>query len=193
MLFTSAVEPMPPRCNRRTGWLLHGWVAFASLLFIALSHLPPAGKAETVDEAEQLYLARDYAWALVGFRRGAALGNATAQFYLGLMHADGTGMTKDDQAAYFRLLLSTVQGSADAAQAQRRVSIRDHIERGLTPQQRAQAQAEARSWKPKAAGSSAVISAPPPLSHQRPRPALHRIQQGQGFALGAAGSSPTIT
>jgi TPR repeat protein len=84
------------------------------LLFIALSLLPQAGNAQTVDEAEQLYLAGDYARALVGFRRGAALGHATAQFYLGVMHADGHGVPKDDREAVRWYRLAAEQGDADA-------------------------------------------------------------------------------
>jgi len=58
------------------------------------------------------------------------------------MYANGQGVPKDDQRAYFWYLLASVGGDGDA------VRNRDRIEQRLTAEQRAAARAQARDWKP---------------------------------------------
>lgn len=70
-------------------------------------------------------------------------GYARAQFNLGVMHAKGEGVPKDDQQTYVWLLLASVGGDAAA------IKCRDWVETRLTPQQRAAAQADARNWRPR--------------------------------------------
>lgn len=85
---------------------------------------------------------KDDQQALAWYRKAAQQGEVNAQNNLGRMHADGHGVPKNDQTAYFWFLLASAQGDTTAA---RNLEI---IERRLTPQQRAAAQAEARDWKP---------------------------------------------
>lgn len=59
------------------------------------------------------------------------------------MYANGIGVPKDEETAYFWFLLSSAQGEEIA------VRNRDKIEKDLTPKQRANAQAAAHVWKPK--------------------------------------------
>jgi len=76
------------------------------------------------------------------YRKAAEQGFTEAQLNLGFVQATGQGVVKDDQQAYFWWLLASVKGDARA------IKNRDLIEARLTPQQRATAQADARSWKP---------------------------------------------
>jgi TPR repeat protein len=77
------------------------------------------------------------------YRKAADQGHALAQLHLGVMYDVGYGVPKDEQQAYFWWLLASVGGDADA------VKLRDQIEARITPQHRAAAQADARSWKPR--------------------------------------------
>ena len=76
------------------------------------------------------------------FRRAAQRGHAGAQTRLGLRYASGQGAPKDQQAAYFWLLLASAGGDTLAP------ADRDRIEKNLTAQQRNAAQSAARHWKP---------------------------------------------
>lgn len=64
------------------------------------------------------------------------------------MYANGQGVPKDDQQAYFWMLLASVGGDKDA------IGNRHVLERRLTAEQRAVAQADARNWKPTAVKAS---------------------------------------
>ena len=86
-------------------------------------------------------LAKDYSQAMVLFQKAADQGNANAQFHLSNMYAFGP-VRRDYQQGYFWALLASASGAAPS------VEIRDLIEKHLTPQQRAAAQADARNWKP---------------------------------------------
>jgi TPR repeat protein len=82
--------------------------------------------------------------AVLWYRKAAAQGNADAQFMLGVMYGAGSGVPKDEQMEYFWLLLASAQGNKSA------IKVRAEVERHLLPEQRAAAQASARTWKPKA-------------------------------------------
>ena len=84
---------------------------------------------------------KDEQQAVVWYRKAAEQGDADAQFFLGVMYANGQGVPKDEQSAYFWWLLASAQGDQDA------VKNRDIVERDLSPEQRAAAQASARNWK----------------------------------------------
>jgi len=86
---------------------------------------------------------KDEQQAVAWFRKAAEQGYADAQFNLGLLYASGQGVPKDGQTAYFWSLLASAQGHQDAAK------FRDSEEQYLSPTQRAAAQADARTWKPK--------------------------------------------
>jgi S1-C subfamily serine protease len=81
-------------------------------------------------------------------RRAAVQGDIDSQIRLGAMYANGIVFTKDEQMAYFWWLLASAQGNQEA------VGFRDFVERGLSAEQRTQAQAKARDWRPKAAAQS---------------------------------------
>ena len=66
-----------------------------------LATLPgaPVAAGQTFDEAVAAYGRGDYATALIGFLIHAEQGDASAQFNLGLMYANGEGVLKDDAEA----------------------------------------------------------------------------------------------
>lgn len=86
--------------------------------------------------------------AAAWYRKAADQGLASAQYNLGLMYGKGQGVLRDDQTVYFWWLLASSQGHQQAA------SGRDQIERYLSQEERAAAQAAARNWKPKTAAQS---------------------------------------
>lgn len=85
----------------------------------------------------------------------AAQGNATAQAALGAMYALGVGVPKDEQTGYFWILLASAEGDDNARK------FLSFLEDRITPQQRADAQAAARVWKPVSATTAAPTQAPP--------------------------------
>ena len=94
-------------------------------------------------------VSKDEQQAVLWYRKSADQGNAFSQNYLGLMYGNGQGVPKDEQQAYFWFLLSSAQG-LDRAKIHR-----DLVEAKLTVGQRASAQADASSWKPKVRGQAA--------------------------------------
>ena len=92
---------------------------------------------------------RDDQQALTWYRQSANQGFASAQLNLGTMYAQGVGLPKDDAEAYFWYLLASAQGDEKALRA------RDSLERRLTGEQRAAAQARARVWSSGGTGESA--------------------------------------
>ncbi len=128
---------------------------------------------------------KDEQQAAAWYRKAAEQGLARAQFNLGLMYAKGLGVPKDEQSAYFWLLLASAQGNQVA------VKNRDIVERDLSPEQRAAAQAAARDWQPKIAaqsssvpgGSSAGAGGSNPAP-SRPAPATAEADStGSGFRV----------
>jgi len=63
---------------------------------------------------EDAFLNGDYETAFKAFMFEADQGNAHAQFYIGSMYLDGSGVPKDDAKALRWYLLSAEQGDADA-------------------------------------------------------------------------------
>jgi TPR repeat protein len=57
---------------------------------------------------------QNFAEALKWYRRAAAKGNASAQFNLGIMYANGEGVPKDEAKAVEWYQKSAAQGDADA-------------------------------------------------------------------------------
>jgi TPR repeat protein len=110
--------------------------------------------AEHGDAVAQYFLGRMYGTgqgvlkneqqAVAWYHKAAEQGDTDAQFSLGAMYyIGGEGVPRDDQSAYFWWLLANAQGDQDAAKW------RDLVKLDLSPAQRANAQAEARVWKPK--------------------------------------------
>jgi TPR repeat protein len=94
---------------------------------------------------------KDDQQAVAWYRKAAEQGDADAQYNLGVRYAGGQGVSKDEQSAYFWLLLASAQGDQNVVKA------RDIVERGLSPEQRAAAQASAHNWKPKTAAQSSKV------------------------------------
>ncbi|WP_442763792.1 trypsin-like peptidase domain-containing protein [Malikia spinosa] len=70
-------------------------------------------------------------------------GHRTAQISLGLLYSTGShGIIKNDQTAYFWLLLAAVGGNKQAS------DLRDYVGESLSNQQRIDVQNKAANWKP---------------------------------------------
>ena len=74
----------------------------------------PIAAAQTFDEAIGAFIRRDYATAIRGFRVHAEQGDASAQFSLGVMYANGEGILKNDAEAVRWYRLAAEQGVASA-------------------------------------------------------------------------------
>jgi len=94
---------------------------------------------------------KDDQQAAAWYRKAAEQGFADAQNNLGLMYGNGQGVPQDDQSAYFWWLLASAQGHQNAVKG------RDMVDRDLSPEQRAAAQAAARNWQPKTAAQSSSV------------------------------------
>ncbi len=84
---------------------------------------------------------KDDQQAVVWYRKAAEQGDTYAQSRLGEQYVLGLGVPKDEQSAYFWLLLASERGDHS-------VEERDIVKRGLSPEQRAAAEASARNWQP---------------------------------------------
>ena len=117
---------------------------------------------------------KDDQQAVFWYRKAAEQGQVSAQYNLGVMYGTGVGVAKDDQQAYFWSLLASVGGDKNA------VTNRDNLERRLTAEQRAAAQADARNWKPQVASApGAAPGLPEPDRKSR------ADSTGSGFRVGA--------
>ena len=81
-----------------------------------LATLPgiPVAAGQAFDEAEAAYGRGDYATAVRGFLVHAEQGDASAQFSLGVMYANGEGVLKDEAEAVRWYRLAAEQGHAGA-------------------------------------------------------------------------------
>ena len=128
---------------------------------------------------------KDDQQAVFWYRKAAEQGYAIGQNSLGFMYHEGRGVPKDAQQAYFWLLLASVGGNKIA------VANRDTLDRELTAQQRAAAQADARNWKPQVAKAPGVVPSPPQpakLPDVAPDPSRHERETqadstGSGFRV----------
>lgn len=89
---------------------MRGIVVFAGFLLTAVMGNAQAGLAEGVEAIGK----GDFKAALVQLQPLAEQGNADAQFNLGLMYFNGTGVPQDDQLALKWFRLSADQGDAFA-------------------------------------------------------------------------------
>jgi len=86
---------------------------------------------------------QDFQEAFYWFRRAADQGNGGAQNHLGLMYYKGEGVEPNKIQAYKWAYLAAQQGLDPAIQAV------NMLEQELTPEQIQEAQAMAKSWKPR--------------------------------------------
>ncbi len=113
------------------------------------------GNGDGIPKDEQL--------AVAWHQKAAKQGNAITQNNLGVAYEYGNGVSKDVQSAYFWYLLSAAGGVEIA------IKNRDRIERALTPDERAKAQAAARDWKPSSASSNLSPSDASTPSNAKPK------------------------
>ena len=85
---------------------------------------------------------QDYQEAFRWYRLAAEQGNEAAQGKLGTMYYLGQGLPKDNVLAHMWVNLAAAQGLESASE------MRDHFEKGMTPDQIAEAQRLAKAWKP---------------------------------------------
>lgn len=97
---------------------------------------------------------KDDQQAAVWYLKAAEQGESMAQVALGWMYENGEGVSKDIQQAYFWCLLAGAQGDENA---KKNMGIAENT---LSAQQRAQAQTDARNWRPKTAQQVAKIGLP---------------------------------
>ncbi len=84
------------------------------LLALLVAFSPGRVLAGSLEEAAEAYLRKDYATALSVWRPLAALGNAVAQFNLGLLYDNGQGVEQDAAEAVKWYSLAAAQGDAQA-------------------------------------------------------------------------------
>lgn len=80
-------------------------------LAILLAASLPA-QAQTLEQADAAFARGDYTTAFTGYKKHAQQGEAIAQYSLGLMYAQGVGVTKDEQQAVVWYRKAAEQGSA---------------------------------------------------------------------------------
>lgn len=84
------------------------------LVCVFLFALVEHATADSLSDAQNAYAAGDYAKAAKLYRPLAKKGNAEAQFYLGVMYANGEGMPKDAAKAVEWYRQAAEQGDASA-------------------------------------------------------------------------------
>jgi TPR repeat protein len=82
------------------------------------------------------------------YRKAADQGFDEAQIHLGLMYADGKGVSQDYSLAHMWLNLAA-SGESDGAFREMAIKNRDLVAAKMTPAQIAEAQRMAREWVPK--------------------------------------------
>ena len=124
---------------------------------------------------------KDDQQALIWYRKAANQGDADGQLGLAVLYGDGRGTPTDDGQAYFWALLAAARGNDKAR------DLRAEIESKLTTEQRAEAQASARTWRPTASGFSerGVTGQGPDSSvGADPEPRSVADATGSGFRVG---------
>ena len=93
---------------------------------------------------------QNFEQAATWYREAAERGEANAQFNLAGMFVNGRGVPKDYvQAAKWYDLAASHYTNAEEASRFKALRNRDHLAEKMTPAQIAEAQKEAREWKPK--------------------------------------------
>ena len=160
-------------------------------LFCAIGLSAIAAGAAPLDDAVAAYDSGDYRQALARLRPLAEQRNAVAQFYLGIMHANGSGVPRDLAEAQRLYRLAAAQGHAPA---QFNLGVM-HLNGFGVPKDAAEARkfyqqaAATRGIRPqRPARGSRVTSKPPRRSrpstrvraHRRSWPSPRRRRHGRG-------------
>ena len=90
---------------------------------------------------------RDDATAAKVYLRNAERGDASAQFYIAMMLADGTGIARDPVAAYMWAELALYRAEGELREGA--LKLQAHLEGTLEPAGIERARNAARTWHPK--------------------------------------------
>ena len=120
-------------------------VAMLALAFVLAISGPVA--AGPLQDGLAAHERGDFALAMQWYRKAADQGNANAQSILGVMYANGRGVTKDDVQAYMWVNLAAA-GTSDADVREQAQKTRDAFAARMTPAQIGEAQRLSREWKP---------------------------------------------
>jgi TPR repeat protein len=137
---------------------MHPFKYSSAVIIFLLSIAVPAA-AGPIEDGEAAYQSGNYSVALRLWRPLAERGEAAAQFNLGVMYNNGSGVPKDYASAYMWFSLAAARGDQTAAE------YRDAVEKSMSPAQIAEAQRLTREWRPSKGGPSAKQ----PSSNQQPR------------------------
>lgn len=95
------------------GDLMKGWVISGLVFFALFSNGQPAA-ADEADECRELLAQVQYERALPKCKKAAEEGDASAQYYLGVMYNKGKGVIQDDKEAAKWYRKAADQGHASA-------------------------------------------------------------------------------
>lgn len=125
--------------------------------------------AEQGDSIAQLYVGlmfaegktvpQDYSEAARWYQIAANRGNAEAQYNLGILYATGDGLPQDNVLAHMWFNLAAAHFNSSIAR-DRATGNRDSVEKKMSPDQIAQAQALAGQWRPETRRANASRGAP---------------------------------
>ena len=87
------------------------WILCTAAILLLCSSI---ARADDIDDGVKAYDEGNYAQAIELFLPLANQGDAAAQFYLGLMYANGKGVTQDHKEAMKWYRLAAAQGDTDA-------------------------------------------------------------------------------
>jgi len=99
------------------GWAPHptvGRVCLAVFFMLLWGSVAMAADVSNFDKGRVAYHAKDYAMAVKWYQRAAKQGDASAQYNLGLMYANGRGVKQSDAEAVRLFRLTAKQGDAFA-------------------------------------------------------------------------------
>ncbi len=130
------------------------------------------------------YQQGDFTRARAEFEVLAEAGDPEAQYMLGQIHANGRGVLQNYVEAHKWFNLSAAGGYAEGARA------RDAVARNMTPAQIAEAQGQARSWRPRAVSGGPVSASSGPTREtvRTIQSELNRLGYNVGTPDGIAGS-----
>ncbi|MEQ9447390.1 MAG: hypothetical protein RLN70_00605, partial [Rhodospirillaceae bacterium] len=122
---------------------------FAATLFgfLVVENTARAGPAEDLAAAHEAYALGNFAAAAQKFQKAADQGNVTAQDSLGVMYANGEGISRDYLQAYmwFQIALSNV-APEDVHWRSRLARFMSQAAAHLTPAQVLEAERRANAW-----------------------------------------------
>jgi len=123
--------------------------AVAFFLISAASGIPEGAHAMGVAYHDGNAFPRNYELAFKYYECASEIGLFRSQVRLATYYLDGLGVQKNNEKAYFWLLLASSNQFPDANILEAVKTIRDSTEKKLSTSLRAKIQQEANRWKPK--------------------------------------------